>query len=70
MSSGNAIRLAALAGGSALTATIVVVAPAVGGEILIALIGAWTVLAIVRVALVLGLTRQLIYRLGAATAAA
>lgn len=70
MKPGNAIRIAALAGGTALTATIVLVAPTVGSEVLMALIGAWTVLAVVRVALVVGLTRQLVHRIGTTTATA
>jgi hypothetical protein len=68
MTLGNAVRAAApwtaLAAGSALTATIIVVAPEVGREVLLALIGAWTVLAIVRIVVVVGLTRKVYQSLG------
>jgi len=58
-----------LAGASALTAAIVVVAPEVGRELLFTLIGAWTVLAAVRIVILVGLTRKFYRSLGAAPAA-
>jgi hypothetical protein len=47
-----------LAGASAVTAAILVVAPEVGREVLLALIGAWTVLAAVRIVILVGQMRN------------
>jgi hypothetical protein len=58
-----------LAGASALTATIVAVAPEVGAGVLGSLIVAWAVLGIVRVVIVVGVARQIYHRLDAIRAA-
>jgi hypothetical protein len=69
----NAARVATpwflVAGASALTATIVVVAPEVGAGMLGSLIAAWAVLGIVRVVIVVGIARQIYHRLDAVRAA-
>ena len=59
----------AMAAVSALTVTIVVMAPEMGGTVALALTGAWTVLAIVRIILIVRVTRKLYQNFGRAIAA-
>jgi hypothetical protein len=63
------VPLVSLAGASAFAAAIVVLAPEVGREVLLALIGGWTVLAAVRIVILVGYTRRFYQRLEAAHAA-
>jgi hypothetical protein len=62
MTIGHAVRVSvpvmSLAGASAFAAAIAVLAPEVGREVLIALIGGWTVLAAVRIVMIVGYTRR------------
>ncbi len=62
------VPVVSLAGASALAAAIVVLAPEVGREVLLALIGGWTVLAAVRIMILVGYTRRLYHYMEAALA--
>jgi len=61
-----AVPLTVLAAATALTVTITFIAPGVGSEVMLALIGAWTMLVVVRIALIVSLARRFYRRFAGA----